>query len=108
MGDIEPLLRESDTNGKLRLDISNSPCGDRKIRAYNGHSVRGVVIPLVNKVPVTHPFVIHGASVDDAPRILSEGVKLARGRADFHFVDAIYIPRDNTITCAESIVNLSG
>ena len=43
--EIEGVISKDDPMGKMRFDAYNSPDGNRRVRAYNGHTAAGIIAP---------------------------------------------------------------
>ena len=93
--EINQLVGSDEPSNKLRFDVYNAEDGARMVRAYNGHSLDGIIRPGNATMPLTQPFIIHGTTLENAKLILSDGLRLLGDRRDHHFVDSTYSQRQH-------------
>ena len=86
------LISRNDPRDKLRFDSYTSESGERRVSAFNGHSIPNVALPERSHAPASR-FVIHGTTLEASHAIALDGFRLVGGRKGFHFTDSTYSAR---------------
>ena len=87
---LDALVPASDPAKKLRFDAYTTSGGQRRVRAFNGHSLVGIIPPESDCLPLSSQFAIHGANVEASHAIAMRGFRLIGDRNDLHFIDSTY------------------
>ena len=91
--EIHNIVANDQPANKLRFDVYNSEDNTRMVRAYQCHSMGGIIKPDNSPLPLTQDFILHGTSLENAHSILRDGLRLLSDRKEHHFVDAMYSQR---------------
>ena len=71
--ELDGIVSPNEPDRKLRFGVFNSQDGFRKVRAYNGHFIPGVIKPTSGSIPLAQKYAIHGTSLDAAHHIVNDG-----------------------------------
>ena len=94
--ELENIASADDPARKLRFCVYNSPHGERRVRAYNGHSLSGVIMPEAGGIPLTQRFILPATSLEAEHEIHRDGCRLVTDRKEFHFADGVCSARHHT------------